>query len=161
MFTLRRVALLAVAAAAAGLLLAWQLGARPPAWYPPCVFHAATGLHCPGCGSSRAVHAALHGEWLRALHDNALLLLFAPALAVRLGQILWFALRHDRRAPPLQRRYSLTVFVAVAAFWLLRNLPFPPGPWLAPLPNAVSARPAAGGLTLKSPPPPASPVARR
>jgi hypothetical protein len=29
---------------------------------PPCVFHAATGYDCPGCGGSRAVHALLSGH---------------------------------------------------------------------------------------------------
>ena len=25
--------------------------------YPPCLSHWLTGLHCPGCGTGRAVHA--------------------------------------------------------------------------------------------------------
>lgn len=31
---------------------------------PECVFHAATGYYCPGCGGTRAVIALLHGDLL-------------------------------------------------------------------------------------------------
>lgn len=31
----------------------------------PCMFHAMTGLYCPGCGGTRAVKALLRGDvWL-------------------------------------------------------------------------------------------------
>jgi hypothetical protein len=39
--------------------------------WPQCPFLALTGWLCPLCGSLRAVHAALHGEFLAALQANA------------------------------------------------------------------------------------------
>jgi hypothetical protein len=41
-------------------------------WYWQCPFHAWTGLLCPGCGGTRAVHAILHGEFTEAIRLNAL-----------------------------------------------------------------------------------------
>lgn len=42
-------------------------------FYPVCLFHAMTGLDCPGCGATRAAYQLLHGHLLRALRDNALI----------------------------------------------------------------------------------------
>ena len=35
--------------------------------YPPCLFLLATGHPCPGCGTTRALHALLHGRVSHAI----------------------------------------------------------------------------------------------
>jgi len=50
--------------------------------FPPCPFRALTGWQCPGCGTTRAVHALLHGDVGRALELNPLTTLGLPLLAV-------------------------------------------------------------------------------
>jgi hypothetical protein len=52
------------------------------AFYPACPFHALTGWDCPGCGSTRALAALLHGELWRALSLNPLLPFFILALGL-------------------------------------------------------------------------------
>lgn len=42
-------------------------------FYPPCVFNLLTGLLCPGCGGTRALHALLHGDVAAAFAFNPLL----------------------------------------------------------------------------------------
>ena len=42
-------------------------------FYPPCVFNLLTGLLCPGCGGTRALHALLHGDVAGAFAFNPLL----------------------------------------------------------------------------------------
>ena len=54
------------------------------AFYPACPFHALTGWLCPGCGSTRALSAFLHGEMLRAFALNPLLVFMPP-----LAWLLW------------------------------------------------------------------------
>lgn len=59
------------------------LGAFDPASndaFPPCLFRAATGWLCPGCGSARAIHALVHGDVRTALQMNSAAVLALPAV---------------------------------------------------------------------------------
>ena len=96
--------------------------------YPQCVFHRVTGLDCPGCGSLRALHALLHGDWAAALHFNAFLVVSLPLLA---GPGFYFAVKKMRaeRAAPWRPVWLWLYLAAFVVFGIVRNLP---GPWLAP-----------------------------
>lgn len=110
----------------------WLLGPRAPAWYPPCPFHALTGLHCPGCGSSRTVHALFHGEWARAVALNPLIVLLLPFAGFWAAHSLWRALRHNLPPAELPRPAAAVFLWLVLTFWILRNLPWWPFTLLAP-----------------------------
>lgn len=81
-----------------------------------CPFRAATGLPCPACGSTRAVRAALAGDFGRSLYLNPLPFLLAGVGAV----LLWRAWRTPRAPAPrnLSDRAVLGVVGAVLAYWL-------------------------------------------
>ena len=51
-----------------------------------------TGLHCPGCGSLRAVRQFLHGELWAAFRLNPLMVLSLPLLAFAVVSAYWPAL---------------------------------------------------------------------
>src|SRR5688572_8141258 len=75
---------LLAAAAIVGAALLFALYRYDPstvAFYPPCVFRALTGLLCPGCGATRAMHHLLHGDVAGAFRLNAMLLILGPVLA--------------------------------------------------------------------------------
>lgn len=99
-------------------------------FYPICQFHLLTGLYCPGCGATRAGYQLLHGNWLAALHDNALFVLSLPLLALRGAWLLKQSIDHRPVRfviPPA----ALWIFlVAAVAFVVLRN--FPAFSFLAP-----------------------------
>ncbi|MEW5722540.1 MAG: DUF2752 domain-containing protein, partial [Thermodesulfobacteriota bacterium] len=62
-----KTALVVSALGAAGLAGAtWLYLVNPAvsALYPPCPFHALTGLYCPGCGTLRGLNQLLHGHLL-------------------------------------------------------------------------------------------------
>src|SRR5436190_19023711 len=89
----RRLLLLAAAVVLPPLLVV--LYRFPPAqtgWYPGCLFHRLTGLHCPGCGGTRCAHALLHGDLPQALAYHVLFPFLLPFL-------LFWAGRHAVAAP--------------------------------------------------------------
>lgn len=98
----------------------------------PCVFHLATGLDCPGCGMTRAFHALLHLQLLRALRYNLFCIVAAPALAVLWAEGLSVLMRGRAFRMPLRiPTWLLVVFgVLVLAFTVLRNIPVAPFMWM-------------------------------
>jgi hypothetical protein len=102
-------------------------------FYPFCVFHKLTGLHCPGCGALRAGHALLHGRIAAALSYNLFLVLSLPLIGYEWLSMASHAVR-GRRLPPLPLRagWIWALLVAIVVFTVLRNLPFEPFTWLAP-----------------------------
>jgi hypothetical protein len=92
-------------------------------FYPVCQFHKLTGLNCPGCGSTRALYALLHGNFSTALRDNAL---FVFLLAAAGARGILFAVKKFRDQPtgeifPIKFFWPL-LFIAIV-FTVLRNLP--------------------------------------
>ncbi len=124
-----RLAAGAFAVIAAGVVLFWFNPAQSR-FYPFCFFHQLTGLHCPGCGGTRALHQLLHGNVAVALHLNALLVILLPLFA-------WLGVRFaagkiipSPAARPVSPKW-LWLFLALAVvFAVLRNLPA--FAWLAP-----------------------------
>lgn len=56
-------------------------------WMMPCMFHAVTGLYCPGCGGTRSVAALLRGQIGAAF-------LYHPIVPYCAAVYLWFMISH-------------------------------------------------------------------
>ena len=132
----RRRRLVTAAAVAAILVLAGALYTFPPtenSFYPPCLFHRWTGLHCPGCGGTRCAHALLHGDPAQAAAYNLLAVLCLPYLLLLAANGLWYGATGRTAfrvwAPAWWPRAALVV---VVLFWVARNLPWAPFTFLAP-----------------------------
>lgn len=76
----RSIAIISVLAGvlAAGVVILYRFDPATVHGYPPCVFHALTGLQCPGCGTTRALHHLLHGDIAGAFRLNAMLFVLVP-----------------------------------------------------------------------------------
>lgn len=91
------------------------------------MFKVLTSFDCPGCGSQRALHAALHGDLSAAWQFN-------PAIFFALPLILIYSvveLMPERRQGRLIRRvhravihpvFLMCLLVAVIGWTVLRNL---------------------------------------
>ena len=90
--------------------------------FPACMFRTLTGLACPGCGSTRALHQLLHGHVANAFVLNPLLLIVLPIL-------LYVLVRHTRwaitGATPVGNRLPASaiygIFFLLLSFWVIRN----------------------------------------
>ena len=91
-------------------------------WLPQCLFYRITGFYCSGCGATRALYAALHGNFPEALRYN--LLLFPFLIAVCL--LLW----KPRLALNPWIVWPLSIILVL--YWILRNIPVYPFLLLAP-----------------------------
>lgn len=97
-------------------------------FFPKCTLHQMTGLHCPGCGSTRAVHALVHGRWIDALRFNPMLIFGMPLLV---GGV-YYQLQRERRGLSTSARFPVCVMIVVVVYFVARNVPSPDRSWLAP-----------------------------
>lgn len=90
-------------------------------WYPKCVFHQATGLHCPGCGGTRAVRALARGYLLLAIRSNPMLILGVPIMLILIGR----QRRREKAGGKASPRLALTLFAILVIYFVARNIPSP------------------------------------
>jgi hypothetical protein len=108
--------------------LIWIYSSFDPAsgssFFPPCPMYQLSGLKCPGCGSQRAVHALLNGEWMSAWSYNPLLMLVLPYLIVAgLAEYADIHLLGKKASDFLNSRWVIwTFFIVIMAYWVLRNI---------------------------------------
>jgi len=110
--------------AVAGSLFLWRFPPELYHFYPVCPIHALLHLQCPGCGTTRALAALLHGRFMEALRLNALaVLLVLPGAAVYGAISAWRALDHAEFRWPRMPGWAVTAGVAVVVgFTFMRNL---------------------------------------
>ena len=89
----------------------------PKQYRLPCPIHSTTGIWCPGCGSTRALDALLHGNLPLAFNFNPLLI-SSPVFIV-LG-VLVDRSRFRRILLPV---YLASLLVLIVIFTVIRNLP--------------------------------------
>ena len=96
-------------------------------FFPTCPFHSITGLNCPGCGMTRGFNALFHGDFLGALHFNALIPFFTIlfgyfALSLLLVAVRGYGLNWKIFTPKI-----VTAFLVFTLIYAVgRNLPFYP-----------------------------------
>ena len=109
-----------VAGLCLGVLLLYVFPPAETRFYPRCIFHAVTGLECPGCGSLRAAHSVLHGDFAAAFRFNPL-----PFVLLPLAGLTW-AVYRPAGWSAIPAKWIWSLLGVIIAFGVLRNLPLPP-----------------------------------
>jgi hypothetical protein len=118
---------LGAAAAALSAVIALLLRFPPDrySFYPSCPIYLYLHVQCPGCGTTRALSALVHGHLTEALHLNPLTTLLLPLALLYATHHLWKQRRSIQTLtvpnPPRYAVYALLVIATV--FTIARNLP--------------------------------------
>jgi len=83
----------------------------------PCVFNKITGLYCPGCGMSRAVHSILKFQFYHALMYNALIFIIPPLF------ILYNLFVYKKHMELSEITLALMILITLG-YGLIRNIEF-------------------------------------
>ncbi|RZA27824.1 MAG: DUF2752 domain-containing protein [Lysobacteraceae bacterium] len=116
----------------AGVWLLWNFDPNAAdSRFPPCMFHALTGLFCIGCGLTRALHALVHGDLAGALSMNPLGVLVLPVIPMIIAHSRGW---RPRWLEPAMKILAQPKFwlVLLPVYWIARNLPWFPFTLLAP-----------------------------
>lgn len=99
----------------------WVLYTFPPAgnpYYPQCVFRTATGLDCPGCGITRALHHLLHGRITDAFRMNPLLFVMLTVALCAIPSVI----RGERPQFLAKPWFGWACVIVVSGWWIVRNV---------------------------------------
>ncbi|WP_417428657.1 DUF2752 domain-containing protein [Halpernia sp.] len=89
-----------------------------------CPFKTVTGLDCPGCGSQRAIHEILHGNFKQAFSYNPLFIIAIPYVFTGI-LFEWFSLKYKfpRTRKILFGANAIYVIgIIIILFFIFRNL---------------------------------------
>ena len=81
----------------------------------PCLFHAMTGLYCPGCGGTRAVWYLLQGELLLSLRFHPLVPYTVLAVILEAIAFLMAGIGGGHRIYPGHEKVFLYVAAGIVA----------------------------------------------
>lgn len=102
-------------------------------FFPKCLFYKATNLHCPGCGTQRAIHNILQGNILAGLRHNILIALVILVLGYKTAlYILKKLFKKEYNSLLNNSIVTKSVLILVILFWILRNIDIYPFTFLAP-----------------------------
>lgn len=115
---------LGIAATVVVLTLLYLFNPVETEYAPKCIFHAVTGLSCPGCGMKRFLNAFMHGNFLEAIQYNYMLIVLIPYLLLfGIERFILIGERKKRWNSIIEGRVISTIMIILAPSWfIIRNI---------------------------------------
>lgn len=107
----------------AGVILILRFNSpRVAAFFPSCPIYRYLHILCPGCGSTRATIALLHGQFFLALKENPLYVSLLPFLLPLAALTYLRMMRQEKFQWPAVPEWVLKALLILAfGFMLVRN----------------------------------------
>lgn len=89
----------------------------------PCMFHALTGLYCPGCGGTRAVKYLLNGQIRTSIQYHPLVVYMAVVVTAEF--ITWLAAKISGRSELYLGHGTCFIYLGIAVTavnWIVKNV---------------------------------------
>ncbi len=105
---------------------------------PSCLLYEHTGVHCPGCGITRASRSMMQGELALALRYNPLVVILSPLLiAWFVIEITYWIQKRNYEFARLKPLYIKVIFTVVVVWFITRNIPHKAFEWARPTPDTI------------------------
>lgn len=111
-----------------GIFLLRRYDPAEYSFYPKCPMHLMTGLHCPGCGATRACGALASGRVVDAIRYNPLLILGSPVILA----VVLIQRKREHQGAAAWPALSICLFLILLVYTLARNIPSPTRSIFAP-----------------------------
>lgn len=89
----------------------------------PCVFHALTGLLCPGCGGTRMFKSLINGDILKAFYYNQFVFISLPIFFVLFINLVYSNFKNNK--PLINKIPNWVYFIYIGllvVFGIIRNI---------------------------------------
>ena len=105
-----------------GLVLVKNFNPEEESFFIPCMFHKITGLKCPGCGMTRAMHYLVNGNIKKAVWYNLMIIPGAFVLIYSSYRYIKYLVKNEEIVnTPLE--IILKIFLAILIlFMIVRNI---------------------------------------
>lgn len=91
--------------------------------FPPCLFYTLTGFKCPSCGLQRAIFNIVHGNFLEALKQNALVVfIIISGCLLFLKSIFVYLINGKFDFPQIKNSHIFILVISIIIFTILRNI---------------------------------------
>lgn len=90
--------------------------------FPECLIYSLTGIHCMGCGTTRAVVALLHGDIITSLRQNCLVIFGIIGCIWLYIEFLFYVYGKKPPFTILKYKYAWCVIIFIVIYTIVRNI---------------------------------------
>ena len=105
-----------------GMVMVKIYNPEEESFFVPCVFNMVTGIKCPGCGMTRAVHYLVTGDILKAEWYNAMLLPLIAVILYALYKYFRYLIKDEEVLDKHMENVLKVFLVVLLIFAVVRNL---------------------------------------